>query len=64
MKADNKDVHDVKQQVLKHFRYCGVLMNVKEQVLQETESMLPDCEARIRTAKADLASFMVHAVRL
>lgn len=43
IKADGKDASDIKQQ---------------EMVLQETETMLPDCEVRIKKAASDLQDFV------
>ncbi|DAZ98546.1 TPA: hypothetical protein N0F65_007045 [Lagenidium giganteum] len=43
MRADGKDEYDIKQQ---------------QEVLVETETMLPDCQTRLREAAADLEAFI------
>lgn len=43
MRADGKDEYDIKKQ---------------EEVLVETETMLPDCQMRLKEAAQDVRSFM------
>lgn len=43
MRAAGRDEHDVRKQ---------------EEVLEETETMLPDCQTRLREAAADLTNFI------
>jgi tubulin-specific chaperone A len=43
MRAENKDAYDIKKQ---------------EEVLVETETMLPDCQMRLKEAASDVASFL------
>lgn len=43
MRAENRDEYDVRKQ---------------EEVLLETETMLPDCQTRLREAASDLQGFL------
>ncbi|RLN93855.1 hypothetical protein BBJ28_00002400 [Nothophytophthora sp. Chile5] len=43
MRADGKDEHDIRKQ---------------EEVLVETETMLPDCQMRLREAATDVSNFI------
>ena len=43
MRADNKDEYDIRKQ---------------QEVLVETETMLPDCQSRLRRAVTDVSNFI------
>ncbi|CEG38355.1 tubulin-specific chaperone a [Plasmopara halstedii] len=43
MRAEGKDTHDIRKQ---------------EEVLVETETMLPDCQSRLKEAITDLSNFI------
>ncbi|KAG3108306.1 hypothetical protein PI124_g12567 [Phytophthora idaei] len=43
MRADGKDEHDIRKQ---------------EEVLVETETMLPDCQSRLKEAATDVSNFI------
>ena len=64
MKADGRDVHDVKKQVQKvqcrgPLTYSNPLKN---EVLEESRNMIPDCQRRLKTAYTDLQLIIVRRV--